>query len=265
MNNNAQQIIHIKQAKGEYIMAAKSDISEKAAFEKAHNEAKLEAMRKAGVAENISSSDILTTNQSGSNFKQDLSSILSVEINGAVVNDSIVDEKKIVDEYGTKYYVTINADVIKYETKADPSFIFKVEGVKEYYENDNLMRFSFLPFSDGYLKIFNINDNENFMVYPYFDKKGSMLNDTLNRLFRANVKLQFPLNKLMGNPTTREDGYMLYTELPRENNYLIFVFTKDNIPYIGNYTYKDVISWIYRISPDRRRVQFLDFVIVNKK
>ena len=68
----------------------------------------------------------------------------------------------------------------------------------------------------------------------------------------------------MGNPDTKEEGYMLSTELARERNYLIFVFTKENIPFKIKPTYKNILSWIYSITPEKRKVQFFDFVIVNK-
>jgi hypothetical protein len=260
----SQKIVPIKNVKGEYILPPKSDLSMKIAYEKACNEAKLEALRKAGVAENITSSDVLTSNQKGENFKQELNSILSVELNGAVLNDSIVSESSVIDPAGnTKIQVYLNVEVIKYESVPDPSFDFKVEGLKEYYENENLMRFTFNPYSNGYLKIFNINDAENYVIYPYQDKDNAVLNDSLNHLFRANKSEVFPVNKNLGNNKEGE-GYTLSTNLNREKNFLIFVYTKENIPFMLNPTYKNIISWIYRITPERRRVRFYDFVIVNK-
>jgi hypothetical protein len=264
-NIEGQKIVKINQAKGEYILPAKSDISDKTAFERAVNEAKLDALRKAGVAENISSSDVLSTSQKGNDFKQDLNSILTVEVSGAVLNDSVVYEKRTIDQFGnTVYHVEIIADVIVYEKKADPSFDFAIKGVREYYENDELMTFSFLPYADGYLKIFNINDKEVSIIYPFFYEKGSSLNDIPNRLFKANENVLFPINKLIGNPDTRQEGYMVSTELPRESNYLVFVYTKENVSYVDKLNFKSVVSWIYRISPDKRKVQFLSFVIVNR-
>jgi hypothetical protein len=261
-----QKIVTIKNVKGSYILPPKSDISLKTAYEKAVNEAKLEALRKAGVPENISSSDILTTNQKGDNFKQELSSILAVELSGAVLNDTVLNQSMSKDQFGNIVVeVVINADVIKYEKLSDPSFEFKVNGIKEYYENNDLMKFSFLPLSDGYLKIFNINDAENYLIYPYKDKENPQLNDETGKLFDIAQEYQFPLNKNMGNPATKEVGYMLYTELAREHNYLIFVFTKENIAFAEKPTYKNILSWMYRITPDKRKVQFFDFVIVNKE
>jgi hypothetical protein len=262
----SQKVITIKNIKGSYTLPPKSDISLKTAFEKAVNEAKLEALRKAGVAENIASSDILTTNQTGDNFKQDMNSILSVELSGAILNDTVIEQKTTNDKFGNIVVdVVINADVIKYEHLSDPAFDFKVEGLKEYFENNNLMKFSFLPQADGYLKIFNVNDAENFLMYPYKDNENAQLSDELNYQFKSSQALQFPLNKNMGNPATKEEGYMLYTELARENNYLIFVYTKENIAFIEKPTYKNILSWIYKITPDKRKVQFFDFVIVNKE
>jgi hypothetical protein len=262
----SQQIVKIKNVAGEYVLSPKSDVSLKSAFEKATNDAKLNALRKAGVAENISSSDLLTTDQNETYFKQDVKSILAIELNGAVLNDSTISESSSVDQFGnTVVKVTLDVDVIKYTKTSDPSFDFKLEGIKEYYENDDIMKFTFLPYSSGYLKIFDVNDAENYCVYPYEDKHNQQLNDIKNNLFKANQLVQFPVNKLMGNPKTKENGYMLNTELAKEKNFLIFVYTKDDIPFTEKYTYKNILSWIYKITPDKRKVQFFDFEIVNKE
>ena len=160
--------------------------------------------------------------------------------------------------------MTLNIEVIKYTHKLDPAFNFKIEGLKEYYENDDLMKFNFMPYSNGYLTVFDINDAENYIIYPYQDKDNVYLNDSLNHLFTANHLIKFPMNKLMGNPKTKEEGYVLSTELEREHNYLIFVFTKDIFPFSKTLTYKSIMAWIYTISPEKRKVLFFDFVIVNK-
>lgn len=255
----AQKIVKIKQAVGEYTLPAKSDISEKSAYNKAVAEAKLNALRKAGVTENIASSEVVSTNQKGSDFKQDLNSILTVELDGAIYNDSVIQENKSIDEFGnTKYSVTISADVIIYEKKADPAFIFDVEGVKEYYENNDPVKFTFKPYSNGYLKIFNFTENEISLLYPYFDKANSPVNDKTDFQFAADQAYTFPLNNAI-------DAYYMETKVPREFNYFVFVYTKENIPFRGKMSFKNVLSWIYSISPDKRKVQFLNFVIVNKQ
>ena len=263
---SAQQILTFGGVKGEYIVDANADITLKAAFEKAVNEAKMEALRKAGVTENVSSSDIMTSSESGAGFKEEMNSFVSVEINGAVLNDSIVEKKSFTNQFGNLVaQVLINVDVIKYEARADASFDFKVEGVKEYYENGDLMNFSFLPYSEGYLKIFNVNDSESFVVFPFSSTEYPFLNDTIDQKFKPHKLVNFPVNKLMGDPATKQVGYALSTEAAREHNYLILVYTKQNVPFKGNLNYKSVLNWIYRITPDQRKVQFFDFVIVNKK
>ena len=263
---SAQKILNFNGIKGEYIVDSNADISLKAAYEKAVNEAKMEALRKAGVTENVSSSDIMTSSESGKGFKEEMNSFVSVEINGAVLNDSIVEKRSFTNQFGNLVVqVLINVDVIKYESRSDVSFDFKVEGVKEYYENGDLMNFAFLPYSEGYLKIFNVNDSESFVVFPFSSTDYPFLNDTIDRFFKPNVGIHFPVNKLMGDPKTKQVGYSLSTDAPREHNYLIFVYTKENVPFQGNLNYKSVLNWIYRIAPDKRKVQFFDFVIVNKK
>ena len=58
----------------------------------------------------------------------------------------------------------------------------------------------------------------------------------------------------MGDPATKQVGYALSTESAREHNYLILVYTKQNVPFKGNLNYKSVLNWIYRITPDQRKV-----------
>ena len=258
----SQEIKTIKNVSGEYILSNKSDLSLKDAFSQAVIEAKLNALRKAGVVENISSSDILISSETGSEHKQDINSVLSVEISGAVLNDTIIGEKTSVNQFGnTVIQVIINAQIIKYEHKSDQSFDFIVEGVKESYENNDLMKFSFLPYSDGYLTIFALNDEENYVLFPYQNKENRHLNDSINVRFKANQKRTFPVNKLMGNPSTNEIGYILSTEQRRERNSLIFVFTKEVFPIMQAISFKNINYWIYSITPDKRRVKYYDFVI----
>ena len=262
----AQQTISLKGIKGEYILAPNAEISLKEAFERAVSNAKQEALRKAGIAENVSASDVLITSQNNAEFKQDLNSFVAVEINGAVLNDSVVERRDFVDQFGNMVVqVFLNTDVIKYEKKPDPSFDFKVEGLREYYENNDLVNFDFFPYANGYLKIFNINDTECFMVYPYSSPDYSFLSDTINRKFIANRKLRFPLNKNIGDSSTGQTGYMMTTRTKRERNYLIFVYTKENILFKDTPEKKNILNWIYRITPDKRKVRFYDFVIVNKQ
>ncbi len=265
-NLSAQKIVKITGVKGEYQLASNSELSPKAAHEKALNEAKLNALRKAGIAEHISSSDVLTKQQQGSDLKQIFNSISAVEISGAIINDTIVSEPPpYIDNFGnTVFSVTINAEVIKYESHPNPSFDFEVEGLREAYEDGDMLLFSFLPLSQGYLKIFNLNDVENFLVYPYFDKQNSFLNDKTDKLFGANEKVKFPINNLIGNPNTKESGYILESEKENSDENLVFVFTKENFPFKGSATYNNITSWIYRIPPDKRKVEYFKYRLHNK-
>lgn len=260
----SQEIKVIKNVSGEYIIANKSDISLKTGFEKAVAEAKFNALRQAGVVENISSTDILSSSEKSGGIKQDINSILSVEISGAVYNDSIISETTYVNKFGnTVIKVVLNVNVIKYDKKQDPSFDFKIEGLKEYYENNDLMKFSFTPYSDGYLTIFATNEKENFVLYPNNNLEYKQLRDSLNVRFRANQRYDFPRNKFIGS--NKEVGYILSTENERQYNSLIFIYTKEIFPFSAIISRKNIITWIYSISPDMRKILYKDFVIVSKK
>jgi len=60
------------------------------------------------------------------------------------------------------------------------------------------------------------------------------------------------------------EGYFLEVETPgktEEFNILMFVFTKQNIPFIEKPTFNNVMKWIYAIPPDERVTSQEGFVI----
>ncbi len=170
-----------------------------------------------------------------------------------------------IDKFGnTVYTVIIDAEVIKYETQPDRTFEFEVEGLREAYEDGDMLRFSFLPKTQGYLKIFNFNDADNYLIYPYYDKQYPYINDKTDKLFIANEKVNFPINDLIGNPNTKETGYMLETDKENSEESLVFVFTKENIQFTGTPTLNNIKTWIYKITPDKRKVEYYYYRLHNK-
>ena len=261
LNSFSQNTIKVNDVKGECII---SNITPEQAKQKAIQEAKHEALRLAGVSENVGTTSVLKTKEDKDGFKQLFDEISSVEINGEVLSYSITKENKRINEFNNIVIeVTIDAEVIKYDKKKDLSFDVVTQGIEEYYKNEQVLAFDFTPSADGYLKIFNINDTENIIMYPYFDLSNNRLNDVPDRLFKKNEKIRFPINKLFGNPDTKETGYILSTEKQTESNHLVFVYTKQNIPFYKSVNYQNIISWIYSISPDQRVVKYYGFLITN--
>src|SRR6056297_2713214 len=123
----AQKEIKVKGIEGSYIIS--QDITPKQAKEKALEEAKKNALREAGISENISSTNVLATDADKEDMEQVFNEFSSVEINGKVIDWEIISEEKYEDQYGNFVVkVVINADVVKYRKEQDKSFRFKVEG-----------------------------------------------------------------------------------------------------------------------------------------
>jgi len=261
-NSYSQKTVKVHRVKGECII---SNITPEQAKEQAIQEAKREALRRAGVSENVGTSSLLKTSENKEGIKQLFNEISTVEINGEVLSYTVTNENKRINEFNNIVVeVTLDAEVIKYDKKRDLSFDIKVDGIDEQYKNEQVLAFEFTPSEDGYLKIFNMNDTENMLIYPYSDITNKSLNDVPERLFKKNEKVSFPINTNFGNPVTKETGYILSTEKRNEFNHLVFVYTKQNIPFYEKINYRNIISWIYSISPDQRVVKYFGFVITNK-
>jgi len=259
----SQKTIKVSDVRGECII---SNITPEQAKQQAILEAKREALRRAGVSENVGATSVLKTTEDKNGVKQLFDEISSVEINGEVLNYTVTKENKRINEYNNIVVeITLDAEVIKYDKKKDLSFDIVTNGIDDFYKNGQVLAFDFTPGADGYLRIFNINDTENIILYPYNDPSNKSLNDVPDRLFKKNEKIKFPINKLFGNPETKETGYVLSTEKQTEFNHLVFVYTKQNIPFYKTVNYQNIISWIYSISPDQRVVKYYGFLITNKE
>jgi len=227
---------------------------------KAIDEAKRNAMIKAGISEHVSVSDFLYTFEDNEQVKEIFQSIDSTETGAEIIVEEVKELRRDINEFGNILIeVEINAIIYKNKNEQDPAFKFKVEGIREfYYENDPLY-FSFKPAKEGYLKIFNVTNKKAFLLYPYEDPENSFLNDEPDRLYEKNVLVNFPVN-------TNMDGY--YFEIDDDNalkeyNLLIFVYTKEEFGFLEEIDVENIMKWIYEIPRDKRAVEQFG-LIVNK-
>lgn len=245
----AQKTINVKDIKG--IAYISGDISFNKAKDLALNDAKINALKAAGIAENIQSYQLLFSSQDKNEYSQFFSSDIQSEIQGAVESFVIKNQTTIKKSEIELYIeITIDATVIKYDTKPDILFDAFIEGVKAVYNNHDHLVFSIKSSQPCYVTIFNINDTEATLMYPNSYEKSFSL--------KATELYNFPLGKV---------DYQLETSLKDiETNRLIFVFTKTAIPFIkmdkDQVTTSDAIfSWIYSIMPDQRKVEYRSLVI----
>lgn len=228
---------------------------------KAIDEAKKNAMVQAGIAENVQVSDFLYTFEDDEKFKEIFQSFVSTETGAEIMVEDVEEIKRDINEFGNILIeVEISAIIYKHDDKKDPSLVIKVDGIKEYYVENDPLDFSFTPSKDGYLKIFNVTDASAFILYPYKDQAYSYMNDDPEWIFRKNEKVRFPVNRNMEYYYFGIDNEIK----EKEYNLLIFVFTKENIPFMEEVKVNNIMKWIYQIPLDERVVEQYG-IVVNKK
>ena len=239
--------------------AISHDLTPEQTRAKAIEDAKRNALNKAGISETISFNDFSYKFEDNDKFNEIFQTVSSIETGGEIVVDSVLSENRHFNEYGNMVVeVEIEATIYKHRKKADPTFLFTVNGIDEVYKNEGYLQFTVTPTKNAYLKIFNITEHETSVLYPYRDTENPQYNDDPNRLFIAGETVQFPVH-----PAYR-DGYYLEVASPGETqefNILMFVFTKQNIPFIVKPTFSNVMKWIYSIPPNERVTCQEGFVI----
>ncbi|OQX78608.1 MAG: hypothetical protein B6D64_06215 [Bacteroidetes bacterium 4484_276] len=238
---------------------ASSDLTPGQTKAKAMEEAKRNALQKAGITETVNFTDFQYQFEDNEHFREIFQAISCIETGGEIIVDEIISEEKSFNEFGNMVIdVEIEATVFCHNEKADRKFLFSVEGIDEVYKNESLLQFEFTPTQPGFLKIFNVTDEETYLLYPYIDKENPQYNDDPDHEFVKRETAQFPLH-----PAYRE-GYLLEIDKPgksQEFNILMFVYTKENIPYIEDVDFANMMSWIYSIPPNERATEQVGFVI----
>jgi hypothetical protein len=249
LNLSAQKLVKVNSIKGTAFISG--DVSPNQAKLMALNDAKINALKAAGIGENIKSYQLLFSSQEKNDFSQFFSSDIQSEIQGAVASYEITNQATIKKSEIELYIeITIDASVIKYETKPDNTFDAYIEGLKAVYNNRDKLTFTVKTTQSCYLTIFNITDLDATLMYPNSYEK-------LN-LFNSIQVYHFPLGQV---------DYALETDLKeKESNRLIFVFTKTDVPFIKMdkdqvTTNEAIFNWIYTIMPDQRKVEYRSLVI----
>ena len=246
LSSQAQDVVKVTGCTGEAVIAG--SISEVDARNMALNEAKLNALRKAGVSENISSYATMFKGESGKELSEFFSTEFQSEIRGSVTKYEAREEKLI--DPTTKLFtirITIDAEVVKYKTSPDPEFKVAVDGVKAVYTTGELLTFNVKVTRDCYLNVFSVTDADASLFLPNAYEKMSKLVEGTGYTFPKNV--EYVMER-----TTKADK--------PETTRLIFVFTKKQMEFIDVQgpeqvtSVEKILSWIYSISPDQRQVMY---------
>ncbi len=248
--------VEVQGVTGEYIWMDNSEVTPKQARENALADAKSRAMNQAGVAERITEDFVVVSNdrgQSGAGYSG------SSRTGGVVRISNMREETELRRGTGFNYLVVkVTADftVRIYNEMPDPEFRIRVGGVAKSYSLDRgqaLLTFNITSSRSGYLKIFAIPENNaGVMLYPNAYETRGMLNEG-ERVF-------FPTVKTLDYPLSIDDPGVSV-----ETNRLIFVYTKDNVPYMDDVVdHQGVLCWIARLKPDRFTMVTETFMITRQ-
>lgn len=232
----AQKTVKVKGVQGRWQVS--DDITLKEAEERAFMEAKKEALRKAGVMENVWSVFGQITQESGTELQEAYSQMNVLAIGGMVnVTEKKVEEFWDVDTKSLYKVVTIDATVQKDE-RVDKSYAMDVKGVANLYKEGDVFTCRLKVYgTDSYLKFFWFDSNGGALLYPN-GYEG-------NQLLKAGKEYKIPFSNMV-------DYRMEKRGASSEKINMMFVVTKEDIPFTGDVTYQNVLKWVYAIPSDRR-------------
>ena len=220
--------------------------------QKAIYDAKVNALKKAGISENISSYSDYFRSETEDKMEELFTSDILSNINGTVKNIEVLEEKAgFTPEMQMKVDVTISCTVIKYKTKKDKGFSAWVEGFKPVYKVGDGLTFTVKSTVDCYMRAFVFTD-ESYILIPNEVEKSFLL--------QAHTVYTFPNADLM-------DPYEMYIEnakKKRETNRMVILLLKNDYYYTGPVEYKQITDWIMSIPPDERLIESFAFDIFRE-
>jgi Domain of unknown function (DUF4384) len=226
----------VKKVTNAFGVALIANITPEQARSKALDEAKVDALRKAGVEEWIQSFDYLDKKEEHNQFSEFFHSVTSVQTMGNVTSWEVVKEQKKLEGNNLLYEVFIDAEVRVYKTKTDPGFQIRISGISPVYKNEDKLTFDVLANREGYLSVYIIDHQS-----------------TVSRLFPNDQEKQYQLKAGLRYPFpfSPHFDYEVYTELKEEQNYIFFLFTRQEIPFSGK-IFNEFIEYVYGIEPHER-------------
>jgi len=245
---NAQERISLKNINGSCTV---QNISPEKAKEEAILEAKKNALRQAGIVENINAIDALNSYSEQSKMVQFFNSFSTIQLNGAIVDWSIVKEEKKVDEFNNFVFnVSINATVIKYSSTIDNEFVLLINGIKDVYKEDEEISFTIKPTKPCYIKFFLIESPDSVvLVFPNEYEP--------DRVFTPLIEYHFPLNDQI--------KYTADVNKSSESNIVLIIATKRNVPYTYKLDYNNLMNWLNGIEPYEKNVTHKVINFFSKK
>lgn len=238
---NAQERLKVR-SKG---VSISQNLTPKESLEEAINEAKVNALRKTGISEQITKSSLLISNSDGDTSNDEYQEYSAIRVSANILVEEILNRVSSFDKYGNLVTeVEIESTIFKYGKNKSGSPVFQVDGLRETYYEKDLIKFSVTPSQDSYLSIYVFNEDETFRLYPFHDSNG-VINDNPDMIFKGHIATQFPINPLIG------DGYSIELKDESEISTLLFIAYREKMRFLGNIDdKKEIFRWIYSLSQD---------------
>lgn len=239
-----QEIKKIENVKGEWILS--NDITPVQARENAINNAKIEALRRAGVPEVVGESTLMYKSERGMQQNVFFESLSTIDVFGEISEMTIVKEVKRINEFDNLIFeVWINATVKIHKNGKDPGFRFEVNGLRETYTSPDKLIFDLLPLQSGYLTVFILDGQNSGLIFPNQLEKQEKL--------EAHRKYSFPTSKAL--------DYEVTANTAMEVNYLLILYTKREISFVGEPTAENIIRFVARIDPSEKHLKSHPFLV----
>lgn len=231
----AQKKVVLTDVAGSWVISA--DITPAQAREKAIQQAKLEALRQAGVPERISESNIIYRSDKKRDFQEIFKSLVTSSVSGEISEYKITKEEKRTDAFGELVYsVTLNCTVLIHNATADPSFNMEVTGIRETYNSPDKLSLEIKPLKDGFLTVFYIGDTTAAILYPNRIERQEKL--------EGGKKYAFPRSKAL--------EYEVSTENNIEVNYVVLLLTKHDLPFVEEQNPNNILHFLAAIDPSEK-------------
>ena len=224
-------------------------------------EAKKQALREAGVLEDIASTTIMVMGSAENDFREISSELGRIELEGRVRVKEQTDATPVfTDDHLVKYSTTIRAEVVVEETEEDLTFQLKTEGLRSTYLNGKKMTFIVTPTADCYLRIFFFGKTPaaNAMIFPM----DGIFKDV--RL-KAGTPVTFPPEerRFLSSQPFEYTMELDDERNPLEQDVILIVALKKPYPFVEEVTYENVITWLSRIKRNEKRVLWQGVNIVK--
>ena len=209
-------------------------------------DAKEEALRLAGIKENISSFSSMFVYEDEQSFDEVFNSEIFTSIDGGVTDWEFIEKpKKGYDKILESSFLTfkMSVKVKKYKSKKDPSFKMSVNNLKYSYSNGEYMDFDIDFYEDAFLNVFYLSKDECLMLYPI---KGQDFAKKRKHEAGNNFKVGY----IQSSTKKLQEYGKLFIVITKDDFPYVKLQNDNNMPIVTNVS--DIYNWLFSIEPSQR-------------